>query len=37
MCSESEDKMGDEITGNHIINLKVLITNIEAFIVRVSC
>ena len=33
ICSENKDKAGDKLTGNHIINLKVVITNIEIFIV----
>ena len=37
MRSESEDKYRDEITSNHIINLKKYTTNIERFIVFCSC
>ena len=33
MCSESEDKSGYELVGNHIINLKSYTTNIDRFLV----
>ena len=37
MCSESEDKSVDELTGNHIINIKSYLKNIEIFLVCSSC
>ena len=37
MFLENEEKSGNEITGNNIINLKSYITNIETFIVCHSC
>ena len=33
MCSESEDKARDILTGNHIINIKIHTTNIDIFLV----
>ena len=35
--SEQEEKEGDVPNGNHIINLKNLITNIDKFLVCKEC
>ena len=37
MCSESENKYGDDVTSNHIINIKGYKTNIDKFLVCRLC
>ena len=36
-CSDNEEKEGDDISGNCLINLKTLTTNIEFFSVPTMC
>ena len=37
MCSESEEKYGDEVASNRIINLKFYTTDIDKFLLWFSC
>ena len=37
VSSDQEEKEGDVLNGNHIINLKNLITNIDIFLVCKGC
>ena len=34
---DQEEKKGDVLNGNRIINLNILITNIDTFLVRKEC
>ena len=37
ICSDNEEKQGDKLTGNNLVNVKVFTTNIEKVLVFEQC